>query len=93
MTDKAISDYAKKVNAMKTLTWVQKYDLIQQFMKEDKDNPLIGFHFSVSPRFNADGKLSEAESVETIAHDVCMILAGLDDCEDVTDDVLNSGIY
>lgn len=85
MTDKEIVDFIDKVNSDSKLTNVEKLSKVLTRLKEDKDNPLLGWH--VTPAFDCAEK---GVTVEDIARDSLKLLRSLHngECEDITQKVL-----
>lgn len=61
---------AKEINSDKSLTWLQKMDKILELVRSRGGN--IG-GLTISPSFNKDGRYSESEENEMIAHDFCLM--------------------
>lgn len=85
MTDKEIVDFINNVNSDSKLTNVEKLSKVLTRLKENKDNPLLGWH--VTPAFDCEEK---GITVEDIARDSLKLLRSLHngECEDITQKVL-----
>jgi len=85
MTDKEIVDFIDKVNSDSKLTNFEKLSKVLTRLKEDKDNPLLGWN--VTPAFDCAEK---CVTVEDIASDSLKLLRSLynGECEDITQKVL-----
>lgn len=86
MTDREIVDFIDEVNSDSNLSNVEKLSKVITRLKEDKDNPLLGFH--VTPAFDC---VENGVTVEDVARDSLKLLRSLHngECEDVTGKVLD----
>lgn len=83
MTDEEVVKFIDSVKADDSLNSFEKYDKIVSELKTDKENPLIGLHFSVKPDTDAEQQQIMNETIDVLRS----FYAG--ECEDVTEKVLN----
>lgn len=86
--------FVKKIVDDRSMSWTERLAKIQDFLKS-KGGGLNGV--TVDPTFNSDGVLSQAQSVEAIAREMCLtILSTFDpdttDVQDITEQVLNGNM-